>query len=64
MDEAAFAKAEPSIEIKWIRDSTGVITSKLIAEKNNPQVDVWAAKNCDRILEEWNKRYKEKAEKS
>jgi iron(III) transport system substrate-binding protein len=31
---------EPNIEIKWVRDSTGVITAKLLAEKSNPQADV------------------------
>jgi len=36
----AFNKAVPDVEIKWVRDSTGVITSKLIAEKANPQADV------------------------
>ena len=28
-----FDKAYPDIEIKWVRDSTGVITAKLLAEK-------------------------------
>ena len=28
------------IEVRWVRDSTGVITAKLLAEKNNPQADV------------------------
>ncbi|MFZ6863804.1 putative 2-aminoethylphosphonate ABC transporter substrate-binding protein [Undibacterium sp. Ji67W] len=35
-----FEKAYPNIEIRWVRDSTGVVTSKLLAEKNNPQADV------------------------
>ena len=30
----------PNIELKWVRDSTGVITAKLLAEKANPQADV------------------------
>ena len=30
----------PDINIKWVRDSTGIITSKLLAEKDNPQADV------------------------
>jgi hypothetical protein len=30
----AFNKVEPDIEIKWVRDSTGVITAKLLAEKS------------------------------
>ena len=38
--EAGFVKDNPSIEIKWVRDSTGVITAKLLAEKANPQADV------------------------
>lgn len=40
--QTAFNKVEPDIDIKWVRDSTGVITSKLLAEKANPQADaVW-----------------------
>ncbi len=35
-----FNKVYPDIEIKWVRDSTGVITAKLLAEKANPQADV------------------------
>lgn len=35
-----FNKAYPDIEIKWTRDSTGIITAKLLAEKDNPQADV------------------------
>ena len=35
----AFNKVHPDIEIKWVRDSTGVITAKLLAEKANPQAD-------------------------
>ena len=34
-----FNKVHPDIEIKWVRDSTGVITAKLLAEKANPQAD-------------------------
>ncbi len=36
----AFNKVNPDIELKWVRDSTGVITAKLLAEKANPQADV------------------------
>ena len=36
----AFEKAVKDVEIRWVRDSTGVITAKLLAEKNNPQADV------------------------
>jgi len=38
--ESGFNKAYPDIELKWVRDSTGVITAKLLAEKANPQADV------------------------
>ena len=38
--EAAFTKSHPDIAIKWVRDSTGVITAKLLAEKANPKADV------------------------
>jgi iron(III) transport system substrate-binding protein len=38
--EEAFVKSNPGIKIKWVRDSTGVVTAKLLAEKANPQADV------------------------
>ena len=37
---ARFNEDHPDIEIKWVRDSTGVVTAKLLAEKANPQADV------------------------
>ncbi len=36
----AFNEDYPDIKIKWVRDSTGIVTAKLLAEKNNPQADV------------------------
>src|SRR3954465_4378160 len=30
----------PSIEIAWVRDSTGVVTARLLAERDNPRADV------------------------
>lgn len=36
----AFEKANPGVEIQWVRDSTGIITARLLAEKANPQADV------------------------
>jgi iron(III) transport system substrate-binding protein len=36
----AFEADNPNIEIAWVRDSTGVIAAKLIAEKDNPRADV------------------------
>jgi iron(III) transport system substrate-binding protein len=38
--EEGFKKHYPDIDLKWVRDSTGVITAKLLAEKANPQADV------------------------
>lgn len=35
-----FNKSHPDININWVRDSTGIITAKLLAEKDNPQADV------------------------
>ncbi|GAB7024438.1 putative 2-aminoethylphosphonate ABC transporter substrate-binding protein [Salidesulfovibrio brasiliensis] len=35
-----FKKAHPEIEVNIVRDSTGIITAKLLAEKDNPQADV------------------------
>ncbi len=37
--QEGFNRVNPDIEIKWVRDSTGVITAKLLAEKANPQAD-------------------------
>lgn len=36
----AFEQANPDIRIKWVRDSTGIMTAKLLAEKNNPHAEV------------------------
>ncbi|MFB2594141.1 putative 2-aminoethylphosphonate ABC transporter substrate-binding protein [Paracoccus sp. p4-l81] len=38
--KAGFEAANPGITIDWVRDSTGVITAKLLAEKDNPRADV------------------------
>ncbi len=38
--EEAFREANPNIDIKWVRDSTALITAKLLAEKANPQADL------------------------
>ena len=35
-----FNKAHPDIKVNFVRDSTGVVTAKLLAEKDNPQADV------------------------
>jgi len=36
----SFEAQNPTIELKIVRDSTGIITAKLLAEKSNPQADV------------------------
>lgn len=36
----AFEQDNPDISIKWVRDSTGIMTAKLLAEKNNPRAEV------------------------
>lgn len=37
-----FNQDHPDVKINWVRDSTGVITARLLAEKANPQADaVW-----------------------
>jgi iron(III) transport system substrate-binding protein len=36
----SFAKMAPDVDLKVVRDSTGVIIAKLLAEKANPQADV------------------------
>ncbi|KGY12978.1 phosphonate ABC transporter substrate-binding protein [Vibrio tubiashii] len=36
----AFEQENPDIKIKWVRDSTGIMTAKLLAEKNNPRAEV------------------------
>lgn len=36
----AFQKKHPNIKLNLIRDSTGIITAKLLAEKDNPVADV------------------------
>jgi iron(III) transport system substrate-binding protein len=47
----AFEADHPDIEIKWVRDSTGIVTAKLMAEKNNPQADiVWGLAASSLVL--------------
>lgn len=38
--EKSFNAAHPDVKINWVRDSTGIITAKLLAEADNPQADV------------------------
>ena len=36
-----FSKAHPAIKVNWVRDSTGVIQARAIAEKDNPRNDIF-----------------------
>ena len=36
----AIETAVPDVEVVWMRDSTGVITARFLAEANNPQADM------------------------
>ena len=48
---AKFNESHPDIKINWVRDSTGIITAKLLAEKNNPQADVvWGLAGTSLLL--------------
>jgi len=38
--EQGFYREVNDVEIRWVRDSTGVVIAKLLAEKGNPQADV------------------------
>ncbi|RQW27923.1 putative 2-aminoethylphosphonate ABC transporter substrate-binding protein [Rhodobacteraceae bacterium CH30] len=35
-----FEQDNPDVKLRWVRDSTGIITAKLLAEKSNPKADV------------------------
>jgi iron(III) transport system substrate-binding protein len=38
--KAEIEKVVPDVEVEWVRDSTGVITARFLAEKDNPKADV------------------------
>jgi len=38
--QVSFEKSNPNIKINWVRDSTGIVTAKLLAEKAAPRADV------------------------
>jgi iron(III) transport system substrate-binding protein len=38
--KAAIEAAVPGVEVLWTRDSTGVITARFLAEKDNPRADM------------------------
>lgn len=38
--KTAIEKAVSDVEVEWVRDSTGVITARFLAEKDNPRADM------------------------
>ncbi|MFQ6022073.1 MAG: putative 2-aminoethylphosphonate ABC transporter substrate-binding protein [Acidiferrobacterales bacterium] len=46
----AFRKEHPDIDISWVRDSTGIITAKILAEKNNPKADIFYGTSATSLL--------------
>jgi len=47
----SFKKEHPDITVKIVRDSTGIVTAKLLAEKANPQADlIWGTAATSLLL--------------
>jgi iron(III) transport system substrate-binding protein len=46
----AFRKEYPDIDINWVRDSTGIITAKVLAEKDNPRADIFYGTSATSLL--------------
>lgn len=46
----AFRAEHPDIDINWVRDSTGIITAKVLAEKDNPQADIFYGTSATSLL--------------
>lgn len=38
--KAAIEKDVPDVDIRWVRDSTGIITARILAEKASPKADI------------------------
>src|ERR1051325_4463890 len=38
--KSSIEKAVPEADVVWVRDSTGVITARFLAEKDNPRADM------------------------
>ena len=45
-----FSKAHPDIKVTWVRDSTGVIQARALAEKDNPRHDVFFAHAASSLM--------------
>lgn len=49
--KTAFEKVHPEVRIRWVRDSTGIVTAKLLAEKDNPRADaIWGLAASSLVL--------------
>jgi iron(III) transport system substrate-binding protein len=48
--KTAIEAAVPDVEIVWVRDSTGVITARFLAEKDNPRADIVLALAATSLL--------------
>ena len=46
----AFRAEYPDIDIEWVRDSTGIITAKVLAEKDNPRADIFYGTSATSLL--------------
>jgi len=46
----AFRADYPDIDIQWVRDSTGIITAKVLAEKDNPRADIFYGTSATSLL--------------
>src|SRR4051812_1706993 len=44
-------KAVPDVEIVWVRDSTGVIAARILAEKDNPRADIILGLGATNLLQ-------------
>jgi iron(III) transport system substrate-binding protein len=45
-----FSKAHPDIKVTWVRDSTGVIQARALAEKDNPRHDIFFAHAASSLM--------------
>ena len=44
-------KAVPDVEVVWVRDSTGVIAARILAEKDNPRADIILGLGATNLLQ-------------
>ena len=49
--EASFKAAHPDVDLLWVRDSTGVVTAKLVAEQKAPHADAVFALSATSMIQ-------------